>query len=90
MTKAEEAALKAYPNILFPFTPLDLNAYRREAFINGYEQAEKDLALTWEDIERIDIFLCGIRANKSGCFTFARLSDEQYQEVLRRFNEHKK
>lgn len=42
MSKAEEAALKAYPNVLFPYTPLDLNAYRREAFINGYEQAEKD------------------------------------------------
>lgn len=41
--RAEEAALKAYPNVLFPFTPLDLNAYRRGAFINGYEAAEKDL-----------------------------------------------
>lgn len=43
MTRAEEAALKAYPNILFLFTPLDLNAYRRGAFIQGYEQAEKDI-----------------------------------------------
>ena len=42
MSKAEERALEAYPNMLFPFTPLDLNAYRRDAFINGYEQAEKD------------------------------------------------
>lgn len=43
MSKAEERALEAYPNVLFPFTPLDLNAYRREAFINGYEQAERDI-----------------------------------------------
>lgn len=50
MTKAEQAALKVYPNVLFPFTPLDLNAYRREAFINGYEAAEKDTierAIAW-------------------------------------------
>ena len=43
MSKAEERALEAYPNVLLPFTPLDLNAYRREAFINGYEQAERDI-----------------------------------------------
>lgn len=50
MSKAEERALEAYPNMLFPFTPLDLNAYRRDAFINGYEQAEKDTierAIAW-------------------------------------------
>jgi hypothetical protein len=50
MSKAEEAALKAYPNVLFPFTPLDLNAYRREAFINGHETAEKETierAIAW-------------------------------------------
>ena len=50
MTRAEEAALKAYPDVQFPFTPLDLNAYRREAFINGYETAEKqtiERAIAW-------------------------------------------
>ena len=53
MSKAEERALKAYPNILFPFTPLDLNAYRRDAFIKGYETAEKYLALTPDDVKLI-------------------------------------
>lgn len=43
ISRAEERALETYPNMTFPFTPLDLNAYRREAFINGYEQAEKDI-----------------------------------------------
>lgn len=89
MTKAEQAALKAYPNILFPFTPLDLNAYRREAFIKGYEQAEKDLALTWEDIRTITEILEEVteevipvefyNGDAIGCF----------KEVLRRFKEAK-
>lgn len=41
MTKAEERALEAYPNVYFNFTPLDLNAYRRAAFIDGFERAEQ-------------------------------------------------
>jgi hypothetical protein len=44
INKAEERALEAYPDgIRFPFTPLDLNAYRRASYIQGYEQAEKDM-----------------------------------------------
>lgn len=43
MNKAEERAMEAYPDMTFPFTPLDLNAYRRRAFIQGYEAAEKDI-----------------------------------------------
>lgn len=48
------------------------------------------VALTIEDIELLHTFLYAIKNNKHGCFTFTRLSDEQYQEVLRRFNESKK
>ena len=49
-----------------------------------FNEKNKLASLTIEDIERIDIHLCAIRANKSGCFTFRKLSDEQYQEVLRK------
>lgn len=45
--KAEEAALKAYP----------YDYPEREGYRKGYEQAEKDLALTWEDIRVIDELL---------------------------------
>lgn len=62
----------------------------REGFIKGYEQAEKDLALTVKDLELLHTFLCAVKNNKQGCFTFRRLSDEQYQEVIHRFNEQKK
>lgn len=58
----------------------------RRGFIKGYEQAEKDLALSIDDIEKIHTFLYAVKNNKQGAFTFTRLSDEQYKEVLRRFN----
>lgn len=120
MSRAEEAAMKVYPNILFPFTPLDLNAYRRGAFINGYETAEKDLAdvaafssgpdgfyygrgyqqgkkdsekdlaLTIQDLELLHTFLYAVKNNKHGAFTFTRLTDEQYAEVLKRYLEAKR
>lgn len=106
MTRAEEAANKAYPN----YSPdgknqVDMSAYRF-ACAKGYELAEKDLAdafqaeyakelaradlaLTIEDIELLHTFLYAIKNNKHGCFTFTRLSNEQYEEVLRRFRETK-
>lgn len=58
-------------------------------YLNGYQQAEKDLALTIEDIKKIHTFLYAIKHNKQGVFTFTRLSEEQYQEVLNRFNKQK-
>lgn len=88
MSKAEEAALKAYPNVLFPFTPLDLNAYRREAFINGYGAAEKDLALTWEDMQKIYEIICGIDVELESLPY--RLGYQEYWEaVLTRFKQFK-
>ena len=49
------------------------------------EQAEKDHELTIKDLELLHTFLYAIKNNKQGVFTFTRLSDEQYEEVLRRF-----
>lgn len=57
MSRAEEAALKAYPKLLsgsiFGPLPVDLNKACREKYQEGYEQAEKDIALTVEDIKAI-------------------------------------
>ena len=94
ITKAEQAALEKYPYqraIHFPdgLQEFDRNSVSRTLFQEGYEAAEKDLALTIEDLELLHTFLYAVKNNKSGCFTFTRLSDEQYQEVLRRFNERK-
>lgn len=49
--RAEELALKVYPISTSYLSESngdgDRNYPRRLAFIEGYEQAEKDLALTW-------------------------------------------
>jgi len=92
--RAEEAALKAYPPT---YTTVKRYAKRvqselvdthkpvRAIFQQGYEQAEKDLALTWEDISEIADWI-------SVCFTNCKEGDtskEIYEEALRRFNESK-
>lgn len=59
---------------------------KKDGLTIGYKQAEKDLTLTIDAIERIHTFLYAVKNNKQGVFTFTRLSDEQYEEVLRRFN----
>ena len=88
MSKAEEAALKAYPiqkpRSLFGFS-LEYShiLHRREAFAEGYEQAEKDLALTWQDMETIAKIIHNL--------VFTITADEPveniYEEVLKRFSE---
>lgn len=80
MTRAEQRANEFYPELN---EQDDVVAWH--GFIAGYEQSEKDLSLTIEDIELLHTFLYAIKNNKQGTFTFTRLSDEQYKEVLRRF-----
>ncbi len=65
MSRAEQRALEAYPVKMTPLvyqdlidqfggkTEIDVNTYPRCLFQQGYEQAEKDLALTVEDIKTI-------------------------------------
>ena len=54
MTRAEEAALKAYPELLsgsiFGPLPVDINKACREKYQEGYEQAEKDINKELMDI----------------------------------------
>lgn len=93
MSKAEERALEAYPyNRAYTDNDIeyDGNFCNRLPYIEGYEQAEEDLKLTIEDIKKIHVFLYAVKNNKQGAFTFTRLSDEKYQEVLKQFNEKRK
>lgn len=95
MTKAEERALVAYPPrfakcVIFPETVgADFNTLKRKSYQEGYEQAEKDLALTWEDIKTIEQIIA-----TSDWYDFeisGKLwSKEFYEEVLKRFKETKK
>ena len=55
-------------------------------FLNGYHQAEKDLALTWEDLKTLDDISDDIYAE---CDVEMFDEKEYYQEVLNRFNKQK-
>lgn len=70
MSKAEDRALEAYPKDIEEYVAVngvkyvrDNNSWQRAIFLKGYHKAEKDLGLTWEDIEQI-YFLVMVEANK--------------------------
>lgn len=88
MTRAEQRALEAYPRD----EDKEMNFRRanyRIAYERGYEQAEKDLALTWEDVQLLDFYAmeCQVEESKGRKFNS---SQEFFEEVLRRFKEAKK
>lgn len=96
ISRAEEAAKKKYPIYLAKAVmsdgntiDLDANETTRNVFKLGYEAAEKDLALTWEDIKTIVQII-----TTSDWYDF-EISDklwsqEFYEEVLKQFKEKKK
>ena len=55
-----------------------------EACYEGYHQAEKDLALTWEDIVEIDKLLIDL-----GMMFPVKSTPDYYEEVLKRFKDFK-
>lgn len=87
LSRAEEMALKAYPRD----EDRELNFRRtnyRIAYERGYKQAEKDLALTWGDVQLLDHFVLElVREEKEG----KDWGDgkEFYTEVLTRFKKFK-
>lgn len=78
MKRAEEAATKAYGGV----------PQLRQAFLHGYEQAEKDLALTWKDVKRIVEISDEIinRIDAENIEHYPILEQAYYEEVLRGFN----
>ena len=80
MSKAEERALEKYPYA----------KVCREKYIEGYHQAEKDLALTWMDM--MLIHKCIKDAMNFHLYKMLEGEDGQkvvYEEVLNRFNKQK-
>ena len=55
-------------------------------FVAGYEQAQKDLELTWEDMRAIRIIKDHLTASINGPMWDSK---EFYEEILRRFNKAK-
>ena len=64
---------------------IDVNKSMRDRYVKAYHQAEKDLALTWEDIEAIDQIFTDVFKDGFDVTTY-----KYYQEVLKRFKETKK
>ena len=96
--RAEQAALTAYPPTYTTLKRLakrvqselvDTHRPVRAIFQQGYEQAEKDLALTWEDMAKIDAILLDTN-NEFAVDYSKKISRQQiYEDVLKRFNEQK-
>lgn len=77
MSKAKELSQNRYPTWA-----------EKYAFIDGYEQAENDLALTWEDVSKIisiDQQVCGVM----GISNYTHNHQQAMEEVLNRFNKQK-
>ena len=98
LTRAEQRALEKYPVNMTPLnyqdlieqfggkTEIDVNTYPRRLFQQGYEQAEKDLELTWKDIRKIPRILDMIVDDDiKGKIPEEWGDEEYYEEVLRRF-----
>lgn len=86
MSKAEERALEKYPIEMYEevgWRCVDKNTHKRQYFIEGYHQAEKDLELSWADIKLI-IDIVDSESLKPHLF-----DEIDYQEVLKRFKEMK-
>lgn len=82
--KAPDTIFIPYDYILDDSLPAGVT--KKLTFEGDIEYIRKDLAtLTIEDIERLHTFLYAVKNNKQGVFTFTRLTDEQYEKVLRKF-----
>lgn len=82
MTRAEKAATVAYGGV----------PQLRQAFLHGYEQAVKDLALTADDVKRIIEISDELTERIDAGIIEPYLDSEQewyehYEEVLRMYNE---
>ena len=93
MSKAEQRALEAYPpkmryvgiDSVKDNRKIDVNKPMRDRFVKAYRQAEKDMELTWEDINRIEIIIKDVYRNYSH-----GIEAKQFGiEVLNRFNKQK-
>lgn len=100
--RAEKMALTAHPDKVFRYKKIgdadgvmtgesvDSQQYIRDYFIEGYEQAEKDFALTWEDVAKIiTIYEAGIDNGDYLRYNEAKWMKEYSQDILRKFNEQR-
>ena len=88
MSRAENRALEAFPIKIDGDSrgSYDLNVVKRIIYQQGYDQAEKDLELSWNDVALI--LNVAEEFNRKNTVP---ISDEEYfKEVLKRFKDYKK
>jgi len=86
ISRARQKALETYPEDDFYGVCIAC----REAYQYGYEQAEKDLAMTWEDVQLLHILTEKyMREIDNRLESFPSSSQEMFEEILRRFNNAK-
>ena len=89
MTRAEEKALKAIEQKLI--TEEAKASHFKQGYIEGYEQAEKDFALTWQDIREIVQIADSLLENPDMRIAISNHGEEAYYtEVLKRYLEDRK
>ena len=96
MSKAEKRALEAYPKDIEEYvdvnglnTVVDNNSWQRAIFLKGYNQAEKDLELTWEDIQNISNIIAEMMIESYTRNSLWTTHEEFSKEVLKRFKAQK-
>jgi hypothetical protein len=93
MCKAILKAYEAYPLTQSNRYNHELNA-KRVGYQQGYEQAEKDLELTWEDMKLLQDISHEVFAEvANGCIDYYQVypTEQSFlEEVLKRFKEHNK
>lgn len=88
MDKATKVSVEKYPHGKFDGV---LGDSLRAACAIGYMQAEKDLALTWQDVAiLITIYEQGVDNGDYRRYNEAEWMKEYSQDILRRFNEIRK
>lgn len=100
MSKTEDLAKEFLRKVvshttLYKGTIDELEVYEPDdvigAYQEGYQQAEKDIELTWKDMSFIRLAFDATEANiHLGNIKVNPMTKEYYQEVLKRFKELKK
>ena len=67
-----------------------VQSFQRLCYQQGYEQAEKDLALTWYDIAKIDAIILDLNNEFAVDYSKEISRQKFYEEVLKRFKEQRK
>ena len=86
LRKAEGKGYEAYPVSFY-----GVNEMPSDIFVKGYQQAEKDLQLTWEDVRELYIIFAEVDTEIELCKTDIKTETlGYYQEVLKRFKAKRK